>query len=126
MSEATQQDAQLLVQLAELGFASGATESSNWVWSDDFVADPEEFFKRYSLGSEEHGHVLAVARYQETIATLWKHELLNESLLFDWLAVYPLWERMKGILLAMREESGVPQLWENFEAMAEAQVPART
>jgi hypothetical protein len=126
MSEATQQDAQLLVQLAELGFASGATESSNWIWSDDFVADPEEFFKRYSPGSEEYGHVLAVARYQETIATLWKHELLNESLLFDWLAVYPLWERMKGILLAMREESGVPQLWENFEAMAEAQVPART
>jgi hypothetical protein len=61
----------------------------------------------------------ASPRGTKTIGTLWKHGLINEELLFDWLYVGGMWERLKPILVAMRETS--PQLWENFESMAEAQ-----
>ena len=60
-----------------------------------------------------------VAAWYETIGTLWKHGLINEELLFDWLYITGMWERLGPILVAMREST--PSLWENFEAMAEAQ-----
>lgn len=123
MADATHEDAVLLVQLAKLGAEVG--EARAWVWSDEFIADFEEFNNKFSSGSKEFGYVAAVAGYFETVATLWKHGLINEELLFDWLAVFPLWNRMEKILVGMREQSGVPQLWENFEALAQAQVSAR-
>ena len=67
----------------------------------------------------EFGYVNGLAAWYETIGSLWKHGLLNEELLFDWLYVTGVWERLKPILVAMR--SSTPQLWENFEAMAERQ-----
>jgi hypothetical protein len=123
MAEATHEDAVLLVQLAKLGAEIG--EARTWVWSDEFIADFGEFNSKYPSGSKEFGFVGAVAGYFETVATLWKHGLINEALLFDWLAVFPLWNRMENILVGMREDSGVPQLWENFQALAEAQVSSR-
>ena len=45
----------------------------------------------------------------------------HETLLFDWLSLGMVWDRVKGPLLRGREESGVPALWENFEAVAKAQ-----
>jgi hypothetical protein len=64
-----------------------------------------------------------MAAWHETVATLWKRGLVNEELLFDWLWVAGVWERLESILLEMRGR-GAPQLWENFEAMAKAQVSA--
>jgi hypothetical protein len=60
-----------------------------------------------------------MAAWYETIGTIWKHGLLDENFLFDWLAITGIWERLSPILIAMREDT--PQLWENFEAMAKAQ-----
>jgi len=47
--------------------------------------------------------------------------LINEELLFDWLAAYLVWDRVKGFALGQREESGEPRIYENFEALAKAQ-----
>ena len=57
----------------------------------------------------------------ETIGALWKHGLLHEDLLFDWLWVSGVWERVKGLALAQRQEFGEARLWELIEAMAQAQ-----
>jgi hypothetical protein len=46
---------------------------------------------------------------------------MNEDLLFDWLAVDLTWDRMKSHALGWREEIGNPHMYENFEAMANAQ-----
>ncbi len=56
-----------------------------------------------------------------TVGALYKPGLLNRELLFDWLAVAPIWDRLKGFALGMRKDRKVPQLWENFELMAKAQ-----
>lgn len=56
----------------------------------------------------------------ETLGKLYKNDLFNEELLFDWLAVSMVWERIKGFALGLREAAGEPRLYENFEAMAKA------
>lgn len=119
---ADKEDAQLVVQLAQLGAQMVHPRARGWIWSDEFVSDPDEFREKYPPGTVESDYVNGVATWYETIGTLWKHGLLDEQLLFDWLYVTGMWERLKPILVAMR--SNTPQLWENFEAMAEAQVGA--
>ena len=80
----------------------------------------KEFIKRYPVGSEEYSKFSKICGHFETIGTLWKHKLINEELLFDWLAVDMVWNRVKGVALGVRQESGEPRLFENFEAMANA------
>ena len=119
MADATTDDAQLVVQLAQLGTQMAPANARGWIWSEDFVSDPDEFWEKYPPGSVEFGYVSGLASWYETVGSLWKHGLLNEELLFDWLYVSGVWERLKPILVAMR--SSTPLLWENFEKMAEAQ-----
>ncbi len=44
----------------------------------------------------------------------------QDDLLFDWLAVSAVWERIKGYALGVRQGAGNPRLYENFEALAAA------
>jgi hypothetical protein len=120
MAEATKEDARLVVQLAQLGTQMVPPQARGWIWSDEFVSDADEFREKYPPGSKEFDYVSGTATWYETIGTLWKNGLLNEELLSDWLYVTGMWERLKPILVAQR--SNTPQLWENFEALAEAQV----
>jgi hypothetical protein len=120
MTEATKDDAHLVIELAQLGTQLVHPKARGWVWSDDFVSDGADFFEKYPPGSEEFDYVSSLAAWYETVATLWKRGLVNEELLFDWLWVAGMWDRLKSILLVMRDQ-GTPRLWENFEAMAEAQ-----
>jgi hypothetical protein len=62
-----------------------------------------------------------IAAYYETVGTLWKNGLFNETLLFDWQLLTMVWDRVKGPLLRGRQQSGAATLWENFEAVAKAQ-----
>jgi hypothetical protein len=66
-------------------------------------------------------------RYFETVGTLVRNGLFNENLAYDWLAIAPVWDRVKPIAEDMRGDDS-PTLWENFEYMAERQrnwTPAR-
>jgi len=116
MAKPTYDDANLMLQLVR----SWPADATDWMWSDEFVPDHKEFEARYAHNAEAFGKVRAVLGWYETIGTLHKHGLLNEDLLFDWLAVDMTWERMKSHALDMRAESGNPRIYENFEAMARA------
>ena len=125
MPRATREDAALVVQLAQLYATSGASAATQWIWSENFVAEADAFAERYPPGSPEYDRIGIIASFFETVATLWKHELIDEALLFDWLGVALMWDRLHALLLAQREEAGDPSLWENFEAMAAAGARAR-
>jgi len=126
MGQATKEDAQLLVQLARLGADMKLGEASGFIWSGEFVEDYDEFKAKFPWGSEGAGHVAAVAGFNETVGTLVKHRLIDEELVRDWLAFHLLWGKLEKILLGMREDAGEPRLYENFEAVATAQVEAPT
>ena len=120
MAKPTYQDATLMIQLARWGAESGVPEATNWMWSDQFIPDYAEFAEKYPPGSEGSANASKICGWYETIGTLYKQGLFNEELLFDWLAVYLVWDRIKGYALGVREQVGEPRLFENFEAMAKA------
>ena len=121
MTKPNYQDATLMLQLAQWGAALGLNEAMNWMWSDQFVPDYAEFVKKYPRGSEGFAITSKICSVFETIGTLYKHGLFNEELLFDWLAIGLVWDRIKGFALGEREQTGEPRINENFEAMAKAQ-----
>ena len=119
MAKPTYQDATLIIQMAQLG--SEMDTAKPWVWSDKFIPDFPEFIKKYPQGSEEYGNVMKIIGWMELLGTFYKHKLINEELLFDWLAVDLVWNRLKGFALGVREQAEDLRLYENFEALAKAE-----
>jgi hypothetical protein len=125
MAKPTHQDATLMIQLAQWASTSGVPQTLRWLWSDQFIPDYAEFLKKYPPASEGGRSAAIVCTFFETVGTLHKQGLINEDLLFDWLWVAGPWDKLKGYALGQRQEAGVPELWENFEAMAVAQASRR-
>ena len=50
-----------------------------------------------------------------------KNELLDRDLVHDWLWVAGAWARVAPAALEARAAAEVPELWENFEALAQFQ-----
>lgn len=130
MAKPTHEDAKIVLELAQLGAQSQYSEAVNWLWSDEFIADYDGFKEKYPRGSREFRMANQICGFYETVGALWKHGLLNEDLLFDWLWVGGPWERIKGFAMGLRKESDNPRIYELFEALAaaearvEAKVPA--
>src|SRR3990172_7343566 len=120
MAKPTYRDAALMLQLAQNSAALGLPKAASWLWSDEFIPDYAEFVKKYPRGSEGSVNAANMCGFYETVGTLYKHGLLNEDLLFDWLAISAVWDRLKGFALGVRQEAGNLRLYENFEAMANA------
>lgn len=122
MSKPTHQDAMLMLQIAQWSTSGGLGDASNWMWSDQFITDFAEFVKRYPSGSEGNRNAAKICSYFETLGVLWKHKLLNEDLLFDWVKAHQVWRRINPYALGMRQATGNPRVYENFEALANANV----
>ena len=121
MAKPTYQDATLMLQLAMWGAVAGNQKAGSFIWSDKFENDYKEFVKKYPVGSDEYSFASQMCTWYETLGTLFKHDLFNRELLFDWLLVSMVWNRLKGFVLGVRAEANEPRLYENFEAMAKAQ-----
>jgi hypothetical protein len=117
----TAEDAAVMLSIARLDAANGIPSAMNWLWSDKFVPDYGEFIKKNPAGSDGYGKADLLALHYETIGTLWKHKLINEELLFDWLLVTGVWDRLKSFVLGQRRQFGQAALGENFQKMANAQ-----
>jgi hypothetical protein len=108
----THQDAMLIVELSKLGAMMGLDEATRAVWADDF--DPDQADARDPA-------LQKMLMFQETVGTLVKNGLLDRDLVYDWLWPAGAWARIGPAAMRARESAGVPQLFENFEALAEGQ-----
>jgi hypothetical protein len=106
----TQEDAQLLVQLAQWGTSLGIQDAMPVLFAPDFDPDTAE------VGDEP---VRVVLMYGETIGTLVKHSLFDRELANDWIWFSGLWARVAPAALKTRAELGEPKLYENFQALAQ-------
>jgi hypothetical protein len=106
------EDASLIVELAKWGSMIGLPEASRTVFSDDF--DPES-------ADALDTHVQTMLVFHETVGTLVKNDLLDRDLVLDWLWVSGAWDRVSAAALEARASAGVPELWENFELLAQSQ-----
>jgi hypothetical protein len=108
----TRDDGVLMVELAKWGAMIGLAEASRTIFADEF--DPDEV-------EASDPHVQAILFFNETVGTLVKNDLLDRELVYDWLWVTGSWERVGPAARRAREKAGVPQLYENFEALAVGQ-----
>jgi hypothetical protein len=108
----TREDAALIVELAKWGTMSGLPEASRVIFADDFDSDSAD-----ALDPQVQTFLV----FHETVGTLVKNGLLDRDLVLDWLWVSGAWERVAPAARAAREQAGVPELWENFEALAQDQ-----
>ena len=106
------EDAALIVELAKWGSMIGLPEASRTIFSDDFDRDSAEALDP---------HIQTVLVFHETVGTLVKNDLLDRELVLDWLWVSGAWDRVGEAALEARAHAGVPELWENFEALAQSQ-----
>ena len=109
---ADRQDGAMLVQLLQWGSTMGLEEAMHAVWADEF--NPQ-------AASTDDILVMRVLSWGETIGTLTKNGLLDTDLVLDRIWVSGLWERVGPAALKQREKHGVPELYENFEALAAKQ-----
>jgi len=101
MAKPTHEDAVIMLQLAQLEATLHMSDSSSWMWSDEFVTDGGGFIAKYPPGSEGFRKLLMLASHFETMGTLWKNGLLNQTLLFDWMAMPLVWNgQIHGINIA--------------------------
>jgi len=121
MAKPTYQDADIMLKMAQLGVDMNLGELTGWLYSDEFDPDYAEFSKKYAPDSDQANKIRTLLIWYETLGTLYKHELFNGELLFDWVLVKAPWERLKSFALAQRQESGNPRIFENFEALAKAE-----
>jgi hypothetical protein len=108
----TREDATLIVELAKWGAMIGLTEASRKIYAEDFDAE---------VANALDPEVQAVLTWHETIGTLVKNHLLDRDLVYDWLWVAGSWDRVGPAALKARELAGVPELFANFEELAEGQ-----
>jgi hypothetical protein len=109
---ATHDDAMLMVELAKWGSMAGIDEAARDVMSDHF--DPEK-------ADAEDPSVSKVLMFGETIGTLVKNGLLDRELVYDWLWIEGSWAKVAPAAKRARAKAGVPQLYENYEVLADGQ-----
>ena len=113
-------DAQVMIALYGAQAAHNLGEVMGYIWSNDFPTDFKEFRQRFERGSNssEEQSIQRALGYFETIGTLHRNNLINEDLLFDWIAIDMAWGRLKGFVGGIRRETDNVRMYENFEYMA--------
>jgi uncharacterized protein DUF4760 len=111
----THEDAMLMMELAKWGAMEGVAEANRHIHQPGF--DPDKV-------SAHDPHIQKVLLWYETVGTLVKNGLLDSELVYDWLYVKGTWDKVGPAAKRAREEAGVPQMFENFEALAEGWNPA--
>jgi hypothetical protein len=108
----SREDATMMIQLAQWGTALGLDAAVAAVWADDF--DPD-------TADARDEPIRKILMFNETVGTLVKNGHLDRELVYDWLWVAGAWSKVGPAAIRARETAGVPQIYENFEALAEGQ-----
>jgi hypothetical protein len=115
---ATIADAQLVVQILATGSAAGADRGFEILRSAPSPLTLEQLREAHQRLGDGYRQVMAFLGQAETIATFVKQGLLNEGLIQDLLWVAGGWAASASVCAGLREESGEPRLFENFEWLA--------
>ena len=106
---ANQDQAAVLIQLAQWGTALGLEDAIPILFSEDF--DPD-------AATSDDPHVTRVLEFGEMVGTLTKHGLLDTELALDTWWLSGVWARVAPAAMRDRERFGESALYVNFEALA--------
>ena len=92
-------------------------DSRLWFLDELDASNYKEYHEKYSAGSKEKSHFIAVCGFFELSGTLISHGLINPDIYFDIFNPSPFWHKAKPIVNGMRESR--PHIYENFEMLSE-------
>lgn len=119
---ATKEDARLIIEFSRWAIDWGFHEANVWIAGHAAdVSSYQSFVETYPPGTPEHRHPFTVLGYFENLGLFYKHNVIDEALLFDWLDFCGPWNKLSSFAYSHREDKQNPQLWGNFEALAQAQ-----
>ena len=105
-------DAALLIQIAQWSTQMGLQDATRAVFAEGF--DPQS-------ATADQDAVGTILSFGETVGTLTQRGLIDTDLILDWLWIAGLWQQVAPAAMKARERFGVPELYENFEALAKQQ-----
>jgi len=112
------EQAQLMVQLMQLGAVSGADEGYRILHSFEKPPTLAQLRRRHEPGTSEYAQVMSFLTQCEAVGTFVKNSILDGALVHDMWAVAGAWTRCEKVCKGLRKESGEPRLFENFEMLA--------
>ena len=122
MAQPTQQDAQLMLQLAQYLESTTNIDGAPNLYGASFPKTYEAFRAAYP---DETGPawkaVRATSTFFETTGLLVRRGLFSKELALDWILVDGPWRALAPIIEHWRTEMGEPQLFEHFEWLAKQQ-----
>jgi len=122
-TQATYDDANLILRLYELRRDEKLREDRAWFAANFTVKSPEELQRIAPPGSKENAYVRMVVSYWEMAASFVASGILNQDLFFqsngEMLVV---WERLRELLPAFRAMTKNPNSWHNLEIVGNAYI----
>ncbi|MFY9566938.1 MAG: hypothetical protein WAQ29_11335 [Nitrososphaeraceae archaeon] len=118
---ATEDDIDMLLELAELYNTNYDFEAAEWFWGEynREVTSFEEFRNRYPQGSKGAQLFERFTSKFELAGILIEYRFLDENLYFDrYGAGQTEWEGTKSVIYGIRNEWNDPRFRENFELLA--------
>ena len=118
---ATEDDIDMLLELAELYNTSYDFEAAEWFWGEynREVTSFEEFRNKYPQGSKGAQLFERFTSKFELAGILIEYRFLDENLYFDrYGAGQTEWEGTKSVIYGIRKEWNDPRFRENFELLA--------
>lgn len=119
MGEVTHEHANLLLRLYELRREPRLREARSWAVTHFDAQSLEEMAQKYPFGSDADTNLRMTVSYWEMAAGLVNRGLIDSELFFEssgeaWI----IWDRIRGIVPAMRTKFKNPHLYENLERLA--------
>lgn len=118
---ATEDDIDMLLELAELYNTNYDFEAAEWFWGEynREVTSFEEFRNKYPQGTKGAQLFERFTSKFELAGILIEYRFLNENLYFDrYGAGQTEWEGTKSVIYGIRNEWNDPRFRENFELLA--------
>lgn len=123
---ASHEDARLIVEFSNWARTWGFHEANSWVTlHQDALQDYRSFGKKFPPGTPEYRHPFTVLGYFENLGLFYKHKVIDEALLFDWLDFRRPWRILESFALADRVAEGNDDLWIHFELLARDQASTK-
>jgi hypothetical protein len=125
-SQATHQDAELILKLYDLRRESVMREARNFVFGFWPKSVDEILAVTNAFGSKENAYLRQVYGYWEMVAALVAHGTLNALLVFDTCQeMYFVYGKIQPFLEEFRQKSGIPDFLSNLQKVVEGSAEGR-
>ena len=112
-------DAELLLRLYDLRREAKMRQAREWFQLEFEVKTLDDFWRRWPMGCQENAFFRMVVSYWEMAASIVNHGLITEEFFFENTGEFwVVWEKIKHLAPAMRENRKNPLLWSNLESLA--------